>query len=77
MDSEGMAIDREIVPKLTLSEVAHMLQVHTKTALGWNDQGVIRAYRLNRRGDREFRRKDITRSLSRLEAQRGSPRELQ
>ena len=55
-----------IGPMLTIREVALLLHIHTNTARRWADQGIIRVYRINRRGDRRFSREDITRFLAKL-----------
>ena len=47
-------------PLLTVSEVAPLLHVHINTVRRWSNQGVIKAYRIGPRGDRRFKREDIT-----------------
>ena len=54
-----MVNDYKIGPMLTVPQVARLLNVHTNTLRRWSDRGIIRAYRINRRGDRRFRREDI------------------
>ena len=49
---------------LTVREVARLLNIHGNTVRRWSDQGIIRAYRITRRGDRRFRREDITHFLT-------------
>jgi len=49
---------------LTVAEVARMLHIHDNTARRWADQGVIKAYRISRRGDRRFKQEDIVRFLA-------------
>ena len=49
---------------LTTSAVARLLGVHVNTAILWNNQGIIRAYRIGPRRDRRFRREDIVRFLA-------------
>ena len=56
----------EIGPMLTIREVARLLHIHSNTVRRWADQGIIRAYRITRRGDRRFRREDIARFLAEL-----------
>ena len=46
-------------PMLTISEVAHILNVHINTVRRWSNQGALKAYRIGSRGDRRFRREDI------------------
>ena len=51
---------------LTTSEVAHLLGVHPTTVRWWSDRGIIRVYRITRRGDRRFRQEDIEHFLAEL-----------
>ena len=62
-----MVYDNQVGPLLTVREVARVLHVHPNTARRWSDQGIIRALRINRRGDRRFRREDIARFLAQLD----------
>ena len=61
-----MARHRRMSPMLTISEVAHLLNVHINTVRRWSNQGIIRAYRIGPRGDRRFRKRDITGFLREL-----------
>jgi len=45
---------------LTTGEVARLLNVHDSTVRRWNDRGIIKAYRIGPRGQRRFRRDDIS-----------------
>lgn len=54
----------EIIPMLTVKDVARLLHIHVNTARRWSDQGMIRSYRITRRGDRRFRKEDIDRYLA-------------
>jgi len=56
----------EIRPMLTVKEVAQLLHIHSNTVRRWANQGIIRAYRITRRGDRRFRREDISHFLAEL-----------
>ena len=51
---------------LTVREVADLLHVHPNTLRRWSNKGMIRAYRINRRGDRRFKREEIVRFLAEL-----------
>jgi len=64
--------DNKISPMLTVREVARLLHIHSNTVRRWSDRGIIRAYRISRRGDRRFRRKDITRFLAELNVNGGN-----
>jgi excisionase family DNA binding protein len=54
----------EVMPVLTVKDVARLLHIHVNTARRWSDQGIIRSFRVTRRGDRRFRREDILRYLA-------------
>ena len=49
---------------LTVEEVARLLHVHPNTLRRWSNKGMIRAYRINQRGDRRFKREEIIRFLA-------------
>jgi excisionase family DNA binding protein len=59
-----MLLQDEIMPMLTVQDVAHLLHIHVNTVRRWSDRGLIRAYRITRRGDRRFRQEDIARFLA-------------
>lgn len=59
---------------LTVREVARLLHIHQNTVRRWSDRGVLRAYRINHRGDRRFVRKDIDHFLVRLNGNNGDER---
>ncbi len=63
-----MTIEKHMEPMLTVREVARLLNIHGNTVRRWSDQGIIRAYRITRRGDRRFRREDITHFLTGFKA---------
>lgn len=51
--------NKNVDSMLTISEVAHILNVHINTVRRWSNQGVLKAYRIGSRGDRRFRQEDI------------------
>ena len=57
---------------LTVREVARLLHVHPNTLRRWSNAGRIKAYHINQRGDRRFRREEIARFLTELGAAKGS-----
>jgi len=59
-----MLLRDEIMPMLTIKDVARLLHIHVNTARRWSDQGIIKSYRITRRGDRRFRQEDIARFLA-------------
>ena len=69
-----MVHDNEIGPMLTVREVARLLHIHSNTVRRWSDRGIIRAYRINHRGDRRFRREDVADFLAELNANGGDER---
>ena len=66
-----MANEGQLAPLLTVREVARLLHIHSNTVRRWSDRGLIRAYRISRRGDRRFKRADIARFLVELNASKG------
>jgi excisionase family DNA binding protein len=54
-----MLQNNEMMPMLTVKDVARLLHIHVNTLRRWSDPGIIRAYRITRRGDRRFREEDI------------------
>jgi excisionase family DNA binding protein len=54
----------EIMPMLTVKDVARLLHIHVNTARRWSDKGILKSYRITRRGDRRFRQEDIARFLA-------------
>ena len=54
-----MAKNTTINPMLTVSDVAHLISVHTNTVRRWSNQGVLKTYYISSRGDRRFQKKDI------------------
>lgn len=59
---------------LTVREVARLLNIHSNTLRRWSDQGIIKAYRITRRGDRRFRQEDIAQFLAEFNTNRGNAR---
>lgn len=53
---------------LTVSEAARTLGVHPNTVRVWTEQGVLRCLRINRRGDRRFRRSDLVQFMKSAQA---------
>lgn len=51
---------------LAVKDVARLLHIHVNTVRRWSDTGIIRSYRITRRGDRRFRQEDIARFLAEL-----------
>jgi excisionase family DNA binding protein len=66
-----MVHENQVRPMLTVREVARLLHIHSNTVRRWSDRGIIRAYRITRRGDRRFRREDIAHFLADLNSNGG------
>ena len=63
---EDMVSDEHMDDMLTVSEVARILHVHPNTLRRWSNKGRIRSYRINPRGDRRYRLRDIEGFLAQL-----------
>lgn len=59
------------VPFLTPREAAGILHVHINTVRRWHRLGLLSAYRINSRGDRRFKSRDVHLLFSRLVASNG------
>ena len=46
-------------PLINVKEAAKLLHVHSNTVRRWSDLGIIKTYRISKRGDRRFKRADI------------------
>jgi excisionase family DNA binding protein len=49
---------------MTTSGVARMLHLHVNTVRRWSNRGILKPYRIGPRGDRRFKRDDITELLA-------------
>jgi excisionase family DNA binding protein len=56
----------KIKQMLTVNEVSQILHIHSNTVRRWANQGILRTYRVNSRGDRRFVREDIDRFLAKF-----------
>jgi excisionase family DNA binding protein len=63
-----MVTEKQLGNLLTVKDVAELLNIHNNTVRRWSDRGMIKAYRINHRGDRRFKREEIVRFLSELNA---------
>lgn len=58
---------RPIDATLSVTKAARLLGVHPNTVRAWSDQGRLRFYRINPRGDRRYRLGDLQRFLAAAE----------
>jgi excisionase family DNA binding protein len=56
-------IERPTDATLSVTKAARLLGVHPNTIRAWSDQGRLRYYRINPRGDRRYRLGDLERFL--------------
>lgn len=66
-----MASEERLSNLLTLREVARVLRIHPNTLRRWSNEGRIRAYRINSRGDRRFKREEVARFVADLNGESG------
>ena len=59
MKEKEQEIDALPVRMLTISEVAHLLHIHPNTVRLWCKIGVLKSYRIGKRGDYRFDPADI------------------
>lgn len=48
---------------LTLQQASDALNVHPNTLRNWDNEGVLKAVRYGKRGDRRYRKEDILKIL--------------
>lgn len=58
---------------LTPKKASQLLHVHPSTLRRWNDNGLIKSYRITPRGDRRFIIGDVKRFLTQLRENGGDP----
>ena len=63
MAGKDMVFSNEAESLLTVREVAQLLHIHNNTVRRWSDEGLLKTYRISRRGDRRFKREDVNRFL--------------
>ena len=64
-----MANGEHMSGMLTVREVARLFHIHPNTLRRWSNAGRIKAYQINQRGDRRFKREEIARFLAELNSQ--------
>jgi excisionase family DNA binding protein len=66
---EDMGNGEQMDDMLTVREVARLFHIHPNALRRWSNTGRIRAYRINPRGDRRFKREEIAQFLAELNNQ--------
>lgn len=51
---------------ITLSEASQILKVHPNTLRKWDRKGILKAVRFGQRGDRRYRKDDISKLTNNL-----------
>ena len=64
-----MGNGEHISEMLTIREVARLFHVHPNTLRRWSNNGRLRPYRINSRGDRRYKREEVARFLGELSSQ--------
>ena len=59
---------------LSVAKAARLLGVHPNTIRAWSDQGRLRFYRINQRGDRRYRLSDLQQFLTEADSRREGAR---
>jgi excisionase family DNA binding protein len=54
-----MASNQESNELLTVGQAARLLHIHPNTARRWSNKGILKSYRISKRGDRRFRKEDV------------------
>ncbi|MFA5146957.1 MAG: helix-turn-helix domain-containing protein [Candidatus Omnitrophota bacterium] len=52
-------------PLMTINDVAQFLKVTTTTVRRWTDTGLLKCYRIGKRNERRFDKKDVMKYLQR------------
>lgn len=73
MPYKDRATTKKIETMLTMTELSRLLHVHPNTIRRWSNNGLIKTYRIGKRGDRRFRQDDINRFLTQLRGTGGNP----
>ncbi len=58
-----MTVGSNETPMLMVNDVARLLNIHVNTVRRWSNEGILKAYRIGRRGHRRFQEEDIANFL--------------
>jgi excisionase family DNA binding protein len=54
---------KDLPDMLTLQQAADILNVHPNTLRNWDNDGILKAVRYGKRGDRRYRKEDVLKIL--------------
>jgi excisionase family DNA binding protein len=54
-----MSADLKNTNLLTTGQVARLLYIHPNTVRRWSNKGILKSYRISKRGDRRFSKEDV------------------
>jgi excisionase family DNA binding protein len=63
MKDQPSKID-ELPDILTLQQACELLNCHPNTLRNWDNEGILKAIRFGKRGDRRYKKEDILKILS-------------
>jgi excisionase family DNA binding protein len=55
---------KDMTDILTLQQAASVLHVHPNTLRNWDNEGVLKAVRYGKRGDRRYKKEDLIQILN-------------
>ena len=54
---------KQLPDLLTITETCEALKVHSNTLRNWDKKGILKAIRFGQRGDRRYKREDISKFI--------------
>lgn len=63
MQKKKDKLEESLPDMLTLQQASEVLNVHPNTLRNWDNQGILKAIRYGKRGDRRYRKEDILKIL--------------
>ena len=54
-----MTSNQENNELMTVGQVARLLYIHPNTVRRWSNKGILKSYRISKRGDRRFKKEDV------------------
>ena len=77
MNREPIGTGSPMISMLTVREAARLLHVHENTLRRWSNDNKIPSFRICQRGDRRYKRTDVTRFMIQSTAHAGNPKETE